>query len=863
MDPFEKTTSLPSAKLELLDLLLERKGIRPSLVQPISPRKSFSPCCLSFAQERLWFLDQLVPNSVAYLIPVVIRLTGPLDIAALQQTFTEIIRRHESLRTSFSVVDSRPVQNIHAPQVFDLPVLDLSHLAPDEREQMVQRLAIEEGNLTFDLRVAPLLRARLLRLAVEEHLLLLTMHHIVSDGWSIGVLVKEVAALYRAFQQAEASPLEELPIQYADYAVWQREQLSGALLDEQMTYWREHLAGAPAVLDLPTDRARPAVQSYRGARHTLELGSQLTRALKLLSQQHGVTLFMTLLAAFQVLLHRYSGQEDIVVGTPVAGRTRAEIEGLIGFFINILALRVSMRGNPTFAQLLTRVREACLGAYAHQAVPFERLIEEIAPERTLSHPPIIQVMFNMLNLDYSGEEIALHGLKTDFLPPAQQALASRFDLALYARELADGLQLELVYSDLFTSRAMEQLLEHLHTLLQNISVDPGRPVAALALANGLRDQRPEQTNLAVPTNPFVVFKSEEIEQTIQARFEKQASSYPENTALRIGEEIWTYQELNHKANQIARAILNASGSGDHRIALLLNHDASMVAGILGILKAGKTYVPLDARYPAQRLIHILSDAGAVALLTDNTNLPLAQTLIKESLQVINLDQIDSSTPGNNLELSCTPDSLAYILYTSGSTGEPKGVVQNHRNVLHHIRTYTNNLHICADDKLTLLSSYAFDASVMDIFGALLNGATLCPIDLRSEDLTRLSERLIEEEITIYHSTPTVYRYFVNKLKDKEGCPSVRLIVLGGEEVQKQDFDLYKKYFSDGCLFVNGFGPTESTVSLQYFVNQQTEIAHDTVPIGQAVENTEVALVNEAGEQVFPAQWDPKLGIHVT
>ncbi len=845
MDSSGKTTGQSSAKLELLDLLLKKKGIRPSLVQAIPPRKSFSPCCLSFAQERLWFLDQLVPNSVAYLLPAFIRLTGSLDIKALQETFTEIVRRHESLRTSFSLVDSQPVQNIHAPQVFDLRVTDLSHLGSDEREQMVQRLAIEESNQPFDLRVAPLLRARLLRLTADEHVLLLIMHHIVSDGWSIGVLVKEVAALYGAFQQGEASPLEELPIQYADYAAWQREQLSGAVLDEQMAYWREHLAGAPAVLDLPTDRPRPAVQSYRGARHTLELGSQLTRALKVLSQQHGVTLFMTLLSAFQVLLHRYSGQEDIVVGTPVAGRTRAEIEGLIGFFINIVAIRVSMSGNPTFAALLTRVREACLGAYAHQAVPFERLVEELAPERTLSHPPIIQVTFNMLNLDYSGEQIALNGLKTDFLPPAQEELASRFDLALYARELGDGLQLELVYSDLFTSHAMEQLLDHLHTLLQNISVDPQQRLAAFALSTGLRAQRPEQ---ASPTNPFIVFKSEEIEQTIQERFEKQVSSYPGNTALRIGKEIWTYQNLNHKANQIARAILGASGSGEHRIALLLNHNASMVAGILGILKAGKTYVPLDAIHPAQRLTHILSDSGAEALLTDNTNLPLAQALIKESLQVINLDQIDASTPGHNLELPCTPDSLAYILYTSGSTGEPKGVVQNHRNVLHHIRTYTNNLHICADDKLTLLSSYAFDASVMDIFGALLNGATLCPIDLRSEDLTRLSERLIEEEITIYHSTPTVYRHFVNKLKDKEGCPSVRLVVLGGEVVQKQDFELYQKHFSDDCLLVNGFGPTESTVTLQYFVNQQAVIAHDTVPIGQAVENTRVSLVNEAGEQ---------------
>ncbi|HKU72542.1 MAG TPA: non-ribosomal peptide synthase/polyketide synthase, partial [Pyrinomonadaceae bacterium] len=697
-----------------------------------SPIKRLSlkgPQPLSFSQRRLWFLDQLTPGSAVYNIPVALRLNGSLDLLALQQAFTEILRRQELLRTRFAVIDADPVQLVSEPADFDLRVLDLSHLESPEIEHEVQRLAIAEAHGPFDLTQGPLFRATLLRLAAAEHVLLFTMHHIISDGWSMRVLIREMTTLYEAFAADRPSPLVDLPVQYGDYAVWQREQLQGERLEEQLQYWREQLQGAPALLELPTEKPRPPVQSYRGAELRLEVTPETTRALKELSQQHGVTLFMTLLAAFQALLYRYTGQDDIVVGTPVAGRTRAETEGLIGFFLNTLALRVSLKGEPTFATLLSRVREACLGAYAHQDVPFEQLLEELAPERTLSHTPIFQVMFNMLNLDYAGEQIELDGITIAALPVVQQEHLAKFDLELYARERGDGLQLVLVYSELFTSVEMERMLDHLRTLLQAVAAEPGQCLAALALSTDLGKQHPTQDNLIRPTNPFVTFANEEIEQTIQERFEQQVRSYPGNIAIKIGKESWTYKELNHKANQIARAVLAASGDGDERIALLLNHDALMVAGILGVLKAGKTYVPLNTAHPEHRLIEVLKDSESAGLLTDNANLLFAEALNKEGLPVINLDRIDSSLPGDNLQVRCAPDSLAYILYTSGSTGKPKGVVQNHRNVLHHIRVYTNNLHICANDKVSLFSSYSFDAAVMDIFGAVLNGATLCPIDI--------------------------------------------------------------------------------------------------------------------------------------
>ncbi len=805
------------------------------------------PQPLSFAQQRLWFLDQLEPGNATYNMPVAIRLTGALQTPALQASFTEILRRQDSLRTRFAVIDGQPMQVVSEPADFDLPITDLSDLEEDEREQQVQQLAAEEARRPFDLTQAPLFRAQLLRLAEEEHVLLLTMHHVISDGWSARILINEMTTLYEAFSKNQPSPLPELPVQYTDYAVWQRNQ--SQTLDEQLQYWREQLQGAPALLELPTENPRPPVQSYRGARVTLEIAPQTTRVLKSLSQQHNVTLFMTLLAAFQALLHRYSGQEDIVVGTPVAGRTRSETEGLIGIFLNTLALRVNLNGDPTFAALLSRVREACLGAYAHQDLPFERLLEELAPERNLSHTPIFQVMFNMLNLDHLGEQIELDGLTINPLPVTQQDLGAKFELELYVREQGEGLHLHLVYSQLYTSVAMEQLLDHFHTLLQAVAAEPGVRLSTLTLSTSLREQQLNQDNLIRPTNPFTSFANEEIEQTIQERFEKQVRTTPENIAVKIRNASWTYKELNHKANQIARAVLAASGGGDQRIALLLNHDAWMIAGILGVLKAGQTYVPLDASYPKQRLREILEDCEATGLLTNNANLLFAEELLPQGLPLVNLDRIDASTPGDDLQLQCAPDSLAYILYTSGSTGKSKGVVQSHRNVLHHLRSYTNNLHLCASDKLTLFSSYAVDAAVQDIFGAVLNGATVCPIDVRTDDLNKLFARLNEEEITIYHSTPTLYRYFVSTLRDQETCPSVRLVVLGGEEARKSDVELYKQHFSPLCLFVNGLGLTESTIGLQHFVDQQTELTREVVPVGRPAANTEVSLFNAAGEQI--------------
>ena len=802
---------------------------------------------LSFAQQRLWFLDQLMPGSIAYNITGAVRLTSPLNIAALEQSITEVLRRHEVLRTTFRVVDGQPFQSIAPAKPFILPVTDLKDLPEAEREAEARRLATEEAHRPFDLAKGPLFRVTLLRLGEEDHIVQYAMHHIVSDGWSIGIFNKEVGLLYHSFSTGQPSPLPELAIQYADFAHWQREWLQGEVLEAQLSYWKKQLAGSPPALELPTDRPRPAVQTFHGAGQSIVLPQSLTEALKGLSRQEGVTLFMTLLAAFKVLLCRYTGQEDIVVGTPIAGRNRAEIEPLIGFFINTLVLRTDLSGDPSFRELLRRVREVALGAYDHQELPFEKLVEELQPQRDLSRTPLFQVFFNMLNLGSpESHRPELNGRTAE---PLLLERDSKFDLTFYARETNQEIHLTLVYSaDLFDAATVTRMLGYYQTLLAGVVANPDHPISSISLLTEEERHRLSiRSNVIRASNPFIEFRKEDIEQSIPSRFEQQAKRYPDHVAVKTKTHQWTYHQLDQTANRIAETLVNACGSDNERVGLLFNHDAPMVAGILGALKAGKTYVPLDPAYPMERLAYMLEDSQAVAMLTDHSSVDFARTLMDGRLQIINIDDGQKAKSAIKPDVAISPDTLAYILYTSGSTGRPKGVMQSHRNVLHHIRNYTNNLHLNSDDRLTLLSSYGFDAAVMDIFGALLNGTALHPMDIREENPSALLYRLVKENITIYHSTPTVYRYLMSTLTGREELSSVRLVVLGGEEVYKEDVDRFTKIFSPHSILVNGLGPTESTVAMQCFINQKTEIAGNIVPVGYPVEDTEVLLLNEGGQ----------------
>jgi non-ribosomal peptide synthetase component F len=674
------------------------------------------------------------------------------------------------------------------------------------------------------------------------------MHHIISDFWSFGVMTREITALYTAFIKGKPADLPELAVQYADYAVWQRQWLQGEALEAQLNYWKDNLGGELPVLELPTDRPRPKVQAHRGAIESLALSKELTDALQAMSRREGVTLFMTLLAAFKTLLYRLTGQEDTIVGTPIAGRNRTELEGLIGFFMNTIVMRTDLSGQPSFRELLGRVRETALGAYAHQDMPFEKLVEELSPERDLNRTPLFQVFFN--HIVAMGDKAAgLPGLEAEAVGGLEDR-ESKFDMTLYVLEGEGGIGLRLVYNtDLFDASTITWMLAHFETLLEGIADDPDQCISALPLLTGATRQKlSTKGNTIQSTKSFANIKAAEIGQSLQGRFMQQVKSYPDNIAVKTRKYEWTYEELNLEANRIAKRVLTECGDKEERIALLFGHDAPMIASLFGALKAGKTYVPLDPSYPVERLAYILEDSNACAVLTDSINVDLAEALTREKVQLINIDDKQSAQSFENVEVSVTPDALAYILYTSGSTGLPKGVMQNHRNVMHFIRVYTNNLHISEDDRLTLISSYSFDGAIMDIFGALLNGSTLYPINIKEETSESIFQWLIDQEITLYHSTPTVYRYILSSLDIQKKFPKIRLVVLGGEEVFRQDVELYKKHFEPDSIFINGLGPSESTVTLQYLINGHTEISRTAVPVGYPVEETEILLLNDAGEE---------------
>ena len=619
---------MSAAKRDLLEKYLRGDLSRqPTQPRTIAPRPPDSPAQLSFAQERLWFLDQLNPDSAVYNVPLAVRLSSPINPSLLERSVNEIVRRHDALRTTFATVDGQPVPVVSSELKVELSTIELTSHPKDEREASAHKLLSEEAARPFDLTQGPLIRTTLLRLDEHDHLFLVVMHHIVSDGWSLVLFFQELSAIYDAFARGEQSPVTALQIQYADYAVWQREWLKGDLLQKQLSYWTEKLAGELPVLDLPTDRPRPEVQAFRGAREWLVFSENLTSSITALGRREGVTLFITLLAAFKVLLCRYTGQEDVIVGSPIANRPRTETESIIGFFLNNLALRSDLSGNPSFREVLARVRKTALEAYANQDVPFEKLIEALKPERSLSRTPIFQVYFNLFNF---ADEIKLPGSdKTvSFIEAWAQSEEdlSKFDLTLYAGQQGQELKLALVYNtDLFDADSIRRMLATFRALLEGVIADPEKPISDLRTeAKTDQDSSPSIESRRVrPNNPFTEFKQEEIEQSIAERFTRQAAMYPGRIAVKSKNHEWTYQDLELAVNSVTQSILRSRGAGEERIALLFEHDAPMIAGLLGALQAGKAYVPLDPHHPTERLRQIVEHSEATALLTNNKNLALA------------------------------------------------------------------------------------------------------------------------------------------------------------------------------------------------------------------------------------------------
>ncbi|HEV2764076.1 MAG TPA: condensation domain-containing protein, partial [Pyrinomonadaceae bacterium] len=727
--------------LEQLDKLAPEKRAR--LASRLPP--------LSFSQQRLWFLDQLEPGSALYNVPSAVRLQGELNVAAFGRALEEIVRRHEALRTTFAVIEGRGVQLVSPAAALQVPLVDLAALPADSREAEVKRLAREEAARPFDLSAGPLFRAQLLRLSSSEHVCLLTMHHIVCDRWSLGILTAEIGELYQAFAAGRPHALPELPIQYADFAQWQREWLDGEVLEEQLAYWRRKLAGPLPVLQLPADRPRPALQTHRGATHPLSLPEDLVAQLKSLGRQHHCTLFMTLLAAFDALLHRYTGQEDIVVGSTVSGRNRAEVEPLIGFFVNTLVLRTDLSGDPSFAELLGRVREVCLEAYAHQDVPFEKLVEELQPERDLSRSPFFQVMLVLHNTPTPSGGSRQQPAPLRLSNVGDEITSAKFDLSINLGESGNTLGGSIEYNtDLFDPATVSRLASHFRRLLSSACSAPSAPLRRLPI---LADpERHALLRAALGPGP----PAPRPYPSPSALFERQAALRPHAPALHSGDETVTYAELDARANRLARRLRRMGVGPEVMVGLCVERSVEMVVGLLGILKAGGVYVPLDPAYPRERLSFMLEDAGVTVLVADR---PSLASLPEHGAALFLLDEQQdelSRYSPEDLDDEAEPESLAYVIYTSGSTGVPKGVGVSRASLSHLLLAAGERFGLRGEDRLPALASFAFDISLFELLGPLAWGGS---VEVCGREQVLEPRRLLEAvgRATLLHAVPSLLR----------------------------------------------------------------------------------------------------------
>lgn len=800
--------------------------------EPLSQvdRKSGLP--LSYAQQRLWFLDQMEPENPFYNISLGVRLRGPLNQEALRATFADIIRRHEILRTTFEVGDGSPTQKITDHFEFDLETVDLSGMASEQQRQEEQRILQSAAQRPFDLTQLPLLRVMVLRLSDREHVLLLTMHHIVADGWSMDILVREINALYPAHASGQDSPLPPLEVQYADFAVWQRQWLEGELLEQELAYWRRRLEGV-APIELPSDRPRPAVQSYRGANEHFEISPEFVKQLKKLAREEGATLFMVLLGAFQILLSRYTGQTDIAVGTPVANRNRSEIEPLIGFFVNTLVMRTDLTGNPTFRQVLKNIKEVAAEAYAHQNVPFEKLVEELQPARDLGRQPLFQIVFALQNA--MTETLKLPGLSYDLVAPESQT--AKFDLTLTTWEdPAGALAGACVYSsDLFEAASIVRLLDHFQTLLQSIVANPDTAISRLALL-GKEEQAQVVARCYGAAQAFPEICAHEL-------FRRQAEATPNTIALRDDEGEISYQALNERANRLARHLRSLGVGPEVIVGICMERSSEVIVAVLAVLKAGGAYLPLDPGTPLQRLDFILNDAAAAILLTQSKLVDQLPAYWGHTICVDEISEALLNETSDDVRSPTQLDNLAYVIYTSGSTGIPKAVMVSHRALTNYICWAKETFVDGGGDGAPLHSSISFDLSVTSLFGPLISGhcvrvlperAPFAPLD---EDLKR------EPDYSFVKLTPSHLSVLAEQLRDADIRDAARGYVIGGENLLWRQLGALATRVGDS-KFYNEYGPTEATVGCCFADVSAPDSADGSAPIGRPIANTGIYVLSD-------------------
>ncbi len=817
---------------QAIDRTAERGAERQ--LPPILPVPRERELPLSFAQQRLWFLDQLAPGTSFYNVPVAVRLQGQLDEEALEEAFATILQRHESLRTTFRSVAGKPVQVI-APQLpLRLRREDLRELPAEERVSAARQLATAEAQRPFDLAEGPLYRVALLKLDATDHVVLFTMHHIISDLQSRLVLTREFTALYTAFVDGNPPALPTPTVHYADYAYWQRQWLSGPAYGAQLAWWREALAGSNHVLDLPTDHPRPALQTYNGADEALTLPDELGAALVQLSRREGVSLYMTLLAAFQTLLYRYTGQGDINVGTPVSGRTSAETEGMIGFFLNTLVMRAKLDGNLSFRDLLKQVRTTTLAAYAHQEMPFEQLVEAVQPTRSMSHAPLFQVSFSTIT--EPNEAVELPGLTLQ--PFMGESNTAKFDMALLMVEGTNGLTAQLEYNtDLFEPATIRRFLSHFAQLLAGFVANPQMPIGTLPLlaADAEAELLERWSGRAEADSPAVP--------TIQQQIAAQVAATPHAVALVWGEQQVTYAELDAQATQLAHDLLTRgiveSGDAETIIAVAIERSPAMIVALLGIIKAGGTCLPLDPATPTERQQFILEDSGAKVLLTRGE--------VEAALAGQDADEIRLPTP------SADPERLVYMIYTSGSTGQPKGVGITQRAISDHCRRTSQLYELTSADRLLQFTSFSFDASLEQIFNALITGATLVLPEAEFWSTTAFAQKLLEHELT-FINIPTVYWSQLVRTwsaahaagQDPLAGSNLRLVIVSGEEMPIATVRQWQRLPTARIRLLNAYGPTETTITATVHDVTAADAERHRMPIGRPTPGKRIYILDPHG-----------------
>lgn len=819
----DRRDNLSEAKRALLEKLLQGKRADAAPLQIVTFRPPDVAPRLSYAQERLWFLYQLQPSSSAYNMHEALRVQGPLDVEVLQRSLNVVIVRHEILRTTFVTRNQQLVQQVNDSLEVSINQVDLRALPPAAREAESHKLTIEASRHRFDLAELPLLHVRLLRMAEADHILLLTIHHIISDEWSNEVFWRELSLCYKAVAAGSQINLPALPLQYVDFAYWQRQWLAESHMQRQLDYWMGRLSGELPLLQLPTDRPRPVAQRYQGAWQSITLPPPMALALRGLSQRSGVTLFMTLLAAFNALLHRYTGQTDILVGTPIANRNRPEIENLIGFFLNTLVMRSDLSNNPRFVDLLLQVRDVALAGFANQDLPFEKLVDELRPTRDLSYNPLFQVMF--VFQEAANRAIELPGLTLTSIPV--DGGVSKFDLTLFTIDSQQGLQVALEYNtDLFDASTITRMLGHFRTMVEGIIANPEQRIAELPL---LTDAERQQL-LVEWNNTQQDYPQDKL---VHQLVEEWAIHTPDAVALVFERHTLSYAEFNQRANQLAHYLRSLGVQPGALIGLCVERSLDMLVGILGILKAGAAYVPLDPAYPQERLAFVLLDTAASIVLTQQH---VKNSLPSTNAQVFALDSDWSSIsqqPTTNPPPITTPDDLAYVIYTSGSTGKPKGVPISHRQLVHSTTArFTFYEHVV--QRFLLMSSFAFDSSIVGIFWSICQGGTLClPRQKQEQDVRDIAELIARHKVTHMLSLPSLYNLLL-EYADAEELASLNTVIVAGEACTADIVQRHYRYLPQATLY-NEYGPTEGTVwSTACAVSSQ--LPRQVVPIGKPIPN---------------------------